>query len=293
MVQNYQVVSHADPVWLRTQQINMLARISHDLWRSDKRVSGTPFYQTTMRPVNDAKWTQRHDGAETFDLANTDFADLPLFWQQENVKNAEYALNAVISLLSFGAPLNNGAVWSIAAGNHGRWAERRTDRSASDRDVFAMLPSAEQKKSLDLATWAVNMIFAIDIESRILIQMADASKPGGLGELVDGGVAPKGIDEIVLPDNAIGFRYEDHISVASAPDIKLVAVQSSLYLPGAHAVANPSARLRRRMGPILGPRCSVLQTRVDGVYFPDTNAVIPRKDPHPRAKSEVMVPGVV
>lgn len=276
MRKTYVVVTLPNETQQRTRQIRMLASICHDVWRAPKRLGALPYYQETLRPARDPEWVMAH-GREWADIANTDFDDLPRYWQNENLKSAKIALDAVDSLLALGIAFTPDVVTQVAARVHGAWAGRhRTDRPQADREAFAKIPASEQEKSIAIATWALNMRAPITIESRILFLFGDKNNPGEFGAPVDAGLAPKKLADIQLPDDAIGFRYRDIVRVTpeNAEPIVLVTDQSSLFLPGARTLVGPERERASTVLVSLGRRLQdgveVAQTRVPGIVVPLT-----------------------
>ena len=286
---NYVTVHVPDPALQRERQIEMLARICHDVWRAPKRIGISTYYQSTIRAAKDPAWTAAHDGREQFDLANTDYADLPAFWQNENRTSARFALDWVYSLQNAQIPFNHDIVKELAAGIHAAWSGRRTDRSEEARAAFDLLPATEQAKSMEIADWALNMLLPIHIESRLVLHKGDPKHPGELGEAIDGGLAPKKLSDVTLPDDVIGFRYRDIVRVDAADGpIELTADQSSMFLPGAEEITKVPVRMQKKLAPWLDLGVKMARTRVPGIVVPLSWAVIPIPEPKPPAAKSAL-----
>jgi len=78
----------------RQELITKLANLMHEKWReARKKEDGA--YEPRIKKTEDILWTEKHDGKNEVDIANTDFGELPKDWQEENLLSAKVAVEKI------------------------------------------------------------------------------------------------------------------------------------------------------------------------------------------------------
>ena len=118
----------------RQEKIIKLAELMHEKWRETrKKENGS--YEARVKETNDTSWIEKHDGKNEVDIANTDFRELPMDWQEENLLSAKVAIEKIEEVLYI---------------IHDKWLDRN-DQHAENHQKVQYSSLSETEKSKDIA----------------------------------------------------------------------------------------------------------------------------------------------
>ena len=127
----------------RQKMIVELARLMHEKWReARKREDGS--YEPRIKKTEDILWTEKHNGKNEVDIANTDFGELPKDWQEENMLSAKVAVEKIEE-----------ALYII----HDKWLDRNDQFAESVQKVqYSRLPEEEKRKDINILEEAIEIM---------------------------------------------------------------------------------------------------------------------------------------
>lgn len=132
-----------------------LAEKIHATWRLHRFNEQTKTHISHFRKTNDAKWIAAHRTDEV-DLANTEFAELPQDWKDENIASARVAFFLIKKAIDGGQRLNDEFVDEACAVVHAQMMEREGDAAKPEQHVsFRELPEKEKNKDRDVVREAI------------------------------------------------------------------------------------------------------------------------------------------
>lgn len=154
MITNGEILTSPKPTAF-DRDVVQLAGLSHDAWRSSREVGRDGLYAPRRKSTGDEAWIAGHGGDATFDLANTDFQDLPPDWQEENAASAKVALEHAYRTAFYGAD-NYGErrflyfpafTNDAGRGVHIEWLERNAEHAAAGQNLPFDRLSEEGRKT--------------------------------------------------------------------------------------------------------------------------------------------------
>lgn len=110
----------------RERLVQRVAAQVHEAWRAQwRREHGD---EPRIKRTRDSAWSAAH-GTNCVDIAGTSFSDLPDDWQEENLRNAEVSVDAVLASVDAGEPLDATRIEILAETVHAAWLVRNGDRA--------------------------------------------------------------------------------------------------------------------------------------------------------------------
>jgi hypothetical protein len=141
-----------------SQPSEELAHQLHQAWQAAwRREHGG---ERRMKPVKqDQQWIRRN-GTNEVDIAATEFKDLPIDWQAENLASAKAAIDIVQQLRREGKSLNDEATLEEASARlHVNWLSRNGSwASAVQRRPYDRLPEEERQKDRVVIRLAAQLV---------------------------------------------------------------------------------------------------------------------------------------
>lgn len=129
----------------------------HQILRNS-RVLPAGGYEPRWKPTKDKEWVQNH-GTDQVDIANSNYAQLPKDWQEENRLAVEFIVKEFVEKEVVATPENTKMVNHIGSKIHNAWLSRNSWAKNGELDVpFAKLSSEEQEKNLE-QYWLTTKIF--------------------------------------------------------------------------------------------------------------------------------------
>lgn len=142
----------------REQLVKIVASRAHEAWREQWR--GQSGAAPRSKKTQDRAWIAAH-GTDYVDIAATSFSELPDDWQEENRRNAEVSVDAVLESVALGAPLDVARIECIAETVHaawlarnGRWAPPHQQRPYADLD------ESDKERDRLVVRWTIAAVLA-------------------------------------------------------------------------------------------------------------------------------------
>lgn len=126
----------------RQNMVRKLAGLIHEEWRSKRRKEDGS-YEPRIKKTQDRAWSEQNGEIET-DIANTDFENLPLDWQEENLLSAKAAIEKIEDALNI---------------IHDKWLDRNDEfAEPQQKNQFSRLPDQEKAKDIAVLEKAVEIM---------------------------------------------------------------------------------------------------------------------------------------